>query len=126
MPKRHILIIDDVTMIRKMVRKTLEDADYEVRESSDGEEGLKALEEAPVDLVITDIIMPVMEGIETIIEIRRRFPDTRILAISSGGTGKNVNLLGMARRLGAQGTLAKPFTHETLLATVRQMLEDKP
>ena len=124
MRKRHILIIDDVIGVRKMMRQTLEDADFDVRETCDGKEGLEALQATPADLVITDIIMPVMEGIETIVEIRKRFPNTRILAISSGGMSKSLNLLGMARRLGAHDTLAKPFTAETLLARVEQMLVD--
>jgi len=123
--KRHILVIDDFTMVRKMIRETLELADYDVHETCDGREGLEALENAPVDLVITDIIMPVMEGLETIREIRKRFPGTPILAISSGGGNKSLNLLGIARRLGAHSTLAKPFTPDALVTRVRQMLAER-
>lgn len=109
-------------MVRKMMKRTLLDAGYEVRETCNGKKGLEFLEEASSDLVITDIIMPVMDGIETIIELRKKFPHTKILAISGGGTRMILNVLGIARRLGAQSTLEKPFKPETLLARVRTML----
>jgi len=124
--RKRVLIIDDMQAIRTRLRQSLEKAGYEVLETSNGREGLEALQAHSFDLVITDIIMPEMEGIETIMRIRKNYPAMRILAISSGGSHEKSKLLGMARRLGAHDTLAKPFTQEALLASVRRMLGEKP
>jgi CheY-like chemotaxis protein len=124
MDQRHIVLIDDFATIRKMMRRALEEAGHVVYEAGNGDEGLDILQWIRPDLVITDIFMPDKEGIETIIEIRKRFPGIRILAISSGGTAKQLNILGVARRLGAHSTLAKPFSPEAFISQVNHVLTE--
>ena len=81
----RILVIDDDYQVREMLRDTLEIAGYEVEVASDGREGLKLYHNRPTDMIITDIIMPNMDGLETITELQRNFPDTKIIAFSGGG-----------------------------------------
>jgi CheY-like chemotaxis protein len=118
-----ILVIDDDSSVRAVIVGALSDAGYEVMEAVDGQEGLKCYRNSPTDLVITDLIMPEKEGIETIMELRREFPQVKVIAIS-GGTryGSNDNLR-MAEQLGARRTLTKPFKIPDLLAAVREVLE---
>ena len=107
-----------------MLRQALERAGYEVVEAGDGNEGLQSFREAPTDLIITDILMPEKEGLETIIDLRRDFPEVKIIAMSGGGRTGNLNFLEIARRLGAQHTLQKPFGLQEMLQAVRELLQD--
>ncbi len=100
---------------------TLRSAEYEVAEASDGLLGLKAAAQAPFDLVITDILMPNKEGIETMRELRRQESGLKIIAIS-GGDRRGGNFLEMAKKLGADKTLSKPFRPQELLADVAEVL----
>ena len=120
----RILIIDDDVQILKMLRKTLEHEGHEVIDAANGNKGLRLYREDPTDLIITDIIMPEKEGIETIVELRREFPEVKIIAMSGGGHGEAESYLHMAKGLGAQRTLTKPFGMEELLEAIRA-LEDK-
>ncbi len=113
-----ILVIDDEEMVRATLRLALEDAGHRVLEAGNGEEGLRLLEANSIDLTITDIIMPEKEGIETIIEIRRRRPEAKIIAISGGGRSQSIDFLRIAERLGAVHSLAKPFSPQMLLQLV--------
>ena len=117
-----ILVIDDDDQFRGMLRQTLEHAGYEVMDASNGKEGIRVFRENPADLVITDIIMPEKEGIETIRELKREFPDVKIIAISGGGRIGPVSYLKMAKGLGAQRTLTKPLEREELLRVVRELI----
>jgi CheY-like chemotaxis protein len=110
--------------VRAFIRQTLEEEGYQLNEATDGEEGLKALHTFPADLVITDIFMPYKEGIETIHELHRAFPQIKLLAISGGGTRMMTEALPAARQFGAHHTLAKPFTPEELLDAVTTALPD--
>lgn len=118
----RILIIDDDVQTLNMLRQMLEREGYEVMDAPDGKEGLKRYRENPTDLIITDLIMPEKEGIETIRELRRDFPDIKIIAMSGGGRVVPGDYLHMARMLGAQHTFAKPIEREELLAAVRELL----
>ena len=121
-----ILIIEDDDQFRAMLLEMLKLAGYEVEEASNGKEGIKLYIENPKDLVVTDIIMPEQEGIETIIELRRSFPDVKIIAISGGGRITAKDHLRIAKDLGAIQTLPKPFGREKLLKAIREVLkEDK-
>ena len=120
----RILIIDDDVQILKMLRKMLELEGHEVVDAADGNKGLKLYRDAPTDIIITDIIMPEKEGIETIIELRREFPEVKIIAMSGGGNAGPEEYLHMAKGLGAQRTLTKPFENEELLEAIGA-LEDK-
>jgi len=117
-----ILIIDDDNKVRGMLRQTLERAGYDVLDAPDGKEGINLYRKDPVDLVITDLIMPEKEGIETIIELKRDFPDVKIVAISGGGQIDSEEYLHMAEKLGAQRTFTKPFELKELLEAVRELI----
>jgi len=119
---QRILVIDDDRAVRLTTQVILEDAGYEVICAVDGEEGLRMFDGAAPQLVITDIIMPNKEGLETIMQIRSRDSSTPIIAISGGGRIHNGDFLDMAHRLGANEILAKPFNPQELAAVVRRLL----
>ncbi|BBO92410.1 response regulator [Desulfosarcina ovata] len=119
----RILVIDDDDTIRLSLRLTLEDADYDVAEAANGEEGLALMRAGSFDLVITDIFMPEKEGIETIDEIRRNYPDTKIISISGGGRMDPDAYLDIAERVGADQSLSKPFDIQLLLDMVAKLLQ---
>lgn len=118
----RILVIDDEELIRETIRMKLEQSGHVVTEAANGVEGLRALEDGLFDLVVTDIIMPEQEGIETIRKIRHRDPQVAIIAISGGGRGRNYQFLDIAKKLGANEALSKPFTGSQLLALVETTL----
>ncbi len=120
----RILIIDDDHHILLMVKKMLERAGFEVDLASNGEEGLKLFKKLSVDLVITDIIMPEKEGLETIREMKKLRPDLKIIAMSGGGKVSSKNYLDTAKIFGATRILAKPFTQKQMVSAVRELLGD--
>ena len=119
----RILIIEDDAQIRKMLRRVLEDAGYEVEEAPDGLEGIELYRKKPADLVITDIVMPEKEGLETIIELRREFQDVKIIAISGGGRIRPEPYLQVAEGFGVEHVFTKPFDIRDLLAAVVKLVE---
>lgn len=121
---KNILVIDDEQLIRLQIRSALELEGYIVHEAANGNEGLARIAEAAPDVVITDILMPDKEGIETILELRRTHPKIRIIAISGGGRTGNKDFLRTAKHLGADRTLAKPFGLAELLRLVREVLAE--
>jgi DNA-binding NarL/FixJ family response regulator len=114
-----VLLVDDEALVRHALEPGLRLNGYEVLHASDGDEALDVLSSEPVDVVITDLAMPRREGIETIIEIRRRFPHVKIIALSGVFGGF---YLGMARQLGAAAALSKPVHTELLRRTVDEVL----
>jgi YesN/AraC family two-component response regulator len=118
----HILIIDDEQPIRLMLRKLFESEGYTVTEASDGIEGIKCYHENPADLIITDIIMPEKEGLETIIALKKENPDVKIIVMSGGGKHKQDVYLDMAKKLGAKQTFKKPIRKEELLRAVKELI----
>ena len=118
----RILIIDDEEMVRDMLRQTLERAGYEVLEASEGGMGLRLFHSHKPDLIITDILMPGREGIETILELHKKAPAAKIIAISGGGRVSKQDFLPIAQSFGAVKTLAKPFERQDLLAAVQMVL----
>src|SRR5712692_8197387 len=121
-PMPRILVIDDDHAVRLTIQVILERAGYEVVCAADGEQGVRAFERAPPQLVITDIIMPNKEGLEAIVEIRARNATTPIIAVSGGGRIGNTDFLKMALKVGANAILPKPFEREDLVAAVRRLL----
>ena len=117
-----ILVIDDDELVRTTIKAALELADYEVVEAVDGQEGVNTFQTGGFDLVITDIIMPEKEGIETIIELRQHDPAVKIIAISGGGRTSNQIFLDVAKKFGAVDVLAKPFTPKQLVAMIQKVL----
>jgi DNA-binding NtrC family response regulator len=118
----RILIIDDEPQIRSMLRLMLERDGYEVVEAPDGIEGIRAYRQKPADLIITDLIMPNKDGIGMIIELKKEFPDIKIIAMSGGGLNKPEGYLKGAQKLGAACTLTKPIDREKMLRSVKDTL----
>ena len=121
----RILVIDDDVQVREMLTRSFQRAGYEVMAARDGNVALKLHSANPANLIITDIIMPEKEGLETIIEFRRRYQGVKIVAISGGGKIEADQYLDTAKALGAQKTFSKPFDLEELLESVRGLLGDK-
>ncbi len=118
-PAATILVVDDEAGIRGLLRDLLKTAGYEVLEAEDGRQAMTQVETHHVDLMITDLIMPEQEGIETIGLLRQRQPNLKIIAMS--GAMDSV-FLEAASHLGTQATVAKPFNNEKLLETVQRVL----
>lgn len=110
-----ILIIDDDEQIRRLLREAFEQAGYAVTVAANGVEGTNLYTQSPTDVVILDILMPEKEGLETILDLKREFPAVNIIAISGGSERARVDVLDLAKRLGAKHTLTKPFEIRTLL-----------
>ena len=116
-----ILIIDDEEIIRVLLRSALQAEGYEVTEAVNGRQGLALYRRRPVDLVITDIVMPELNGLDMLLELTREFLDAKVIAISGAGEEKNV--LDVAKLLGARQTFQKPFNMSQFLGAVRYELE---
>ena len=115
------LIIDDDRLFRSTLKKMFEKAGYQVQTAADGEEGLELYRTYEFDLVITDIIMPVMEGIETILKLREMNPDLKIIAMSGGGKLMAEAYLKTASLLKVNAILKKPFTFKELEETLESL-----
>lgn len=119
----RILIIDDEKVVRYSLRRILESAGFEIAEATNGREGIALQQTSPFDLVLTDIIMPEKEGVETVIELRRDYPDLKIVAMSGGGRTRNLDFLKLAQQFGADRIIAKPFAEDELLSTIQACLD---
>lgn len=119
----RILVIDDEPQMQNMLKQMIEDKGHDVAVASDGKEGIRLYRANPFDLVVTDIVMPEKEGIETIIELKRDFPDVKIIAISGGGKIDAETYLSMSKTFGVQYTFAKPVEREELLNAVQTLLK---
>lgn len=117
----RILLIEDDLELRHVLAATLVQAGHAVVEAANGREGMSLFHTEPVDLVITDILMPEREGIETIATIHRERPEVPIIAISGSPTRSGV-YLALAAKFGASYTLAKPFSTEVLLRLIGEAL----
>ena len=115
----RILVIDDDADMRALLEQTLKSAGHEVALAADGRKGVEQYRTKPADLVITDIFMPNQEGLETIMELRRSFPEVAIVAMSGRVPG---TMLSIAQKLGAVEVLQKPFVAEELLLAVARAL----
>jgi len=118
----RILVVDDEPIVRELVRKTLERVDHEVAEAEDGEVALKLSKKQPFDLVIADLFMPVMDGLQLIVQLREESPNTKVVAISGSVYERKPRFLEIAGRMESVITLAKPFTPEDLLTAVEESL----
>jgi two-component system response regulator (stage 0 sporulation protein F) len=115
----RILIVDDDPMVRQLLRIVLRQLGHEVIEAQNGREGLQQYQAKPADMVITDIQMPEMDGLEMIQEIQRDFPEAMMIAVSGGARSS----LNAAEALGVQGTFEKPFSLIALRDMVQVLLE---
>ncbi len=123
MNTKKILLIDDDESFRRMLRILLERSGYDVMEAANGRDGIRRFGHSPADLVITDMVMPDMEGIETIRALREADDRVPIIAISGGGIGAAGAYLNAACRLGAACSFSKPFDRNEFLRTVACELE---
>ena len=117
----QILVIDDEPLFRDYLRRILQQEGHSVLEAGDGEHGLRTLDEQDVDLVIVDIVMPKKDGIEVLMELRRRKSGVGVIAISGRGRPSG-SYLNPAKALGAARTLMKPFARGDLIAAVHEVL----
>jgi CheY-like chemotaxis protein len=117
-----ILVVEDEELMRDTLLKILRMEQHEVVGAADGSQALRMTRDQVFDLVVTDIVMPEKEGIETIMELRRIQPPPKIIAMSSGGRGNYSTYLDLADKLGAQATLSKPFTASLFLEVVARVL----
>jgi YesN/AraC family two-component response regulator len=116
---KKILVVDDNIMMRKLIINLLKNNNVTFDEAGDGNEGLEKMTDIQYDLVITDILMPRMEGIEMIMEVKRKHPGINIIAVSGG----EPFYLYMAKKLGIQGIFTKPIDQLGFSAAVTKILQ---
>ena len=118
----RILIIEDVPDQRQALSELLSGAGHEVSDVPHGKAALQLLRNQPVEIVITDMIMPEMDGVETIVKLRRDHPHVKIVAVSGDGIAGPASYLRVARSLGVHQVLAKPFTASEILNAITSAL----
>ncbi len=118
-----ILLVEDDEQLRPLLRLVLERGGHQVQEAGNGKEALEIYLRHPADLVLTDLVMPDKEGLETILELRRIYPDVKIIAMSGGGrTGGGKSYLELARKFGADHILTKPFSNQEILEGIQMVV----
>lgn len=117
-----VLVVEDEKLVRRALNKMLRAGGHDVTEVEDGQRALSYLERHPADVVVTDIVMPGKDGLETIAELRRRFPNAKIIAISGGARPSGADALKAAKALGADRILAKPFRQDAILVMVDELM----
>ncbi|HPF08541.1 MAG: response regulator [Candidatus Cloacimonetes bacterium] len=118
-----ILVIEDDDSFRNVLVQMLSRAGFEVRQAGDGNQAIEVCAQFEPDLVLTDIIMPDKEGLETIQELLQICPDLKIIAMSGGGKFGPDSYLPLAQKLGAKASLQKPFMRDELISTINSVLE---
>jgi CheY-like chemotaxis protein len=118
-----VLVVEDDLALRKLMRSVLEKSGYQVTEAGDGEEGVEQCHRSRPDVVITDILMPRKDGLELIRELKREYPDVKIIAIT-GGVGR-LDFLAVAEVLGVRRTLHKTFFMKDLIQAVQEVLQSE-
>lgn len=119
---KHILVVDDDEMMRSFVKELLVIHDYKVTEADNGKAALKELRENTPDLVITDIIMPEMEGISFIRELRSFNKDIPVIAMTGNIHGRAEEFLDISSKLGADEVLRKPIKSQEFLEAINKFL----
>src|SRR5688572_30529321 len=117
----NILVIDDDEIIRLTIKKSVQKMGYTVVEADNGISGIELFQKENPDMVITDILMPDKEGLETINEIRAVNPQTKIIAMSGGGSTHNMTFLQWAEKVGANQIISKPFKPDELLKIITNL-----
>jgi CheY-like chemotaxis protein len=120
----HVLIVDDEAPLRDVLRRSLERGGHSVVEAGNGKAALQVLSSDPVDLVISDVHMPEMDGLEFLMQMRREHPGLPIITVTAGGSMSQDDVLTTASMLGAVAVLGKPFSPQEVLETVSQVLGD--
>ncbi len=120
----RILVIDDEPTALDLLRRILEMHGYEVMMAANGQEGLDLFRKTPCDLVITDMVMPIKDGLQTILDLRVLSPKLPVIAISGGGTISKERYLAVAGYLERVITIAKPFGIEAIIESVEKLLSE--
>jgi DNA-binding response OmpR family regulator len=113
-----IVVADDDAMARLGYRAVLESAGHSVLVAQDGEEATDLVEKGGVDLLLLDVLMPRKEGLETLLDVKRRFPNVIVIVMTAGGVRSEFDFLTLATKLGADSTLHKPFDQHDLISRV--------
>jgi CheY-like chemotaxis protein len=119
----YIVVIDDDPKILEIFKLFLENEGHSVVTANNGQEGIDIFRNDQADLVVTDMVMPVKNGLKTIMELGTEFPDIKIIAISGGGIIEPDRYLSLAKCIGIKQTLTKPVTKEQLINAVNEVLE---
>lgn len=119
---KQILVVDDDDLIRDFMKEYLGKQGYQVTEAADGKEGLKKFRSANFDLVITDIVMPEMEGISFIRELREHNRKVPIIAMTGNIHGRMEEYLDISTKLGADAVLRKPVSNPELLKNISDLI----
>ncbi len=122
---KRILVIDDEVTALNLLQKIFEGEGYEVHMATNGREGVELFRRQPCDLVITDMVMPVMDGLQTILELREIASDLPVIAISGGGAISKERYLTVAGYLDKVITIAKPFSVEAIVNAAAGLLRDQ-
>ena len=117
----RILIVEDNEDLRNFLRMKLESAGFKVTVAPSGAEALELMASEPADMVLTDVFMPEKDGMETIVEIRARYPQATIIAMSGWDSRSDADYLRIAREIGAVRTFRKPFEPEQMVEVLRQL-----
>src|SRR4051794_3798955 len=117
-----ILLVEDNDLVRGILTQVLQDASHEVVCAADGEEATRYLEKAQPDIMVTDIIMPKKDGITLISEVKNRYPNLEIIAISGGGGGDPMSYLDNSETIGAAVSFEKPVDNNALLMAIDLLL----
>jgi CheY-like chemotaxis protein len=116
-----ILVVDDEPELRDLMTRVLNRGGHRVTCAANGLEASRAVANQHFDVVVTDVIMPEKDGIQVINELRRKYPQVKIIAMSGGGHVSRDQYLKIAKGLGAHALLEKPFSNDELLATVEAL-----
>lgn len=122
--KTKILLIEDDPRLRVTLARMLESEGYQVVQAEEGSEGMRLFASEKPSLVVTDLIMPGKEGMETILTLRAKNPDLKIIAMSGGGLVRAAEYLPVAKAAGADLTLEKPFSIKKLIEAIQDLLAD--
>ncbi len=123
--RKRILVIDDEPTALDLLRRILEMSGYEVLSAVNGQKGVELFQQSPCDLVITDMVMPVKDGLRTILDLRSIAPLLPVIAISGGGTISKERYLAVAGYLDNVITIAKPFAIKDITEAVKKILQDR-
>ena len=118
----RILLVDDDDSFRKMLQLTLVKLGHEVTEARDGKEALHLCAQEPPDVVLTDLVMPEKEGLETIATLKRGWPEVKVIAMSGGARINARDFLKVAKLMGAHATLEKPFSNQEMAMAIEAVL----
>ena len=119
---KNVLVVDDSQSIRTFIRLILEDANYNVCEASNGEEGIEVYKKSSnIDLIITDIFMPKKSGLELVVELREEYKDINVIVLSDGGKNNFSNELGVCEALGATYFIKKDLIRDELIKLVNKV-----